>query len=392
MPAPPSVVFYISGHGFGHASREVEVINAIGAARPDLTIVLRTAVSEALLTRTLRTPVIRLEGPCDTGVIQRDSVTHDDEATVREAAAFQQTMGDRVEAELVRLRPFDVRAIVGDIPPMAFDVAARLDTPSIAIANFTWDWIYEWYAEQLRAAPTLLEDIRRSYRNATHALELPLSGGFEVFPRVTRIPFIARHSTRTRYEARRLLGLDPGRSVALLSFGGYGLQRLAIDALDCLDDWTVLLTDRITSVGDRPPAHVHLIPEWALGAKATPDVPSLATGGLRYEDLVAAADVVVTKPGYGIVSECVAHDTAMLFTSRGLFREYDRMVEEMPSLVRCRFIEQTDLFAGRWKDALEALMEQPPAPRQIATDGADQAAAFILDAVDWCSAPASTGD
>src|SRR5687767_5425963 len=230
----PAVVFYISGHGFGHASREVEVINAIAANRPDLTIVVRTVVSEALLTRTLRTPVIRLEGPCDTGVIQRDSVTHDDAATIREAAAFQKTMADRVEADLVRLRPFDVRAIVGDIAPMAFDVAARLDVPSIALANFTWDWIYEWYADELRAAPTLLEDIRRSYRRATHALELPLSGGFEVFSRVTRIPFIARHSRHTRREARRLIGLDPERAIPLLSFGGYGLQRLAVEALDCL--------------------------------------------------------------------------------------------------------------------------------------------------------------
>ena len=357
MPGPASVVFYISGHGFGHASREVEVINAIGAARPDLTIVVRSAVSEALLTRTLRTAVTRLEGPCDTGFIQRDSVTHDDEATVREAAVFQKTMAERVDVELARLRPFDVRAIVGDIPPLAFDVAVRLDAPSIALANFTWDWIYEWYVEPLRAAPTLLEDIRRSYRRATHALELPLSGGFEVFPKVTPIPFVARHSTRTRHEARRLLGLDPERPVALLSFGGYGLQRLAIKALDCLDEWTVLLTDRITSLGDRPPAHVHLIPESAF------------TGELRYEDLVAAADVVVTKPGYGIVSECVAQDTAMLYTSRGHFREYDRMVGEMPSLVRCRFIEQADLFAGRWRDALEALMQQPAATRRMAAVG-----------------------
>ena len=386
MPGPASVIFYISGHGFGHASREVEVINTIGAARPDLTIVLRTAVSEALLTRTLRTPVVRLEGPCDTGVIQRDSVTHDDDATVRDAVAFQKTMAERVEAELVRLRPFDVRAIVGDIPPMAFDVAARLERPSIALANFTWDWIYEWYGDALRDAPTLLEDIRRSYRRATQALELPLSGGFEVFPKVTRIPFIARHSARTRREARQLIGLDPGRPVALLSFGGYGLQRLAIDALDCLGEWTVLLTDRITSLGEQPPKHVRLISEAAFedgAAKATPYV------NLRYEDLVAAADVVVTKPGYGIVSECIAHDTAMLYTSRGHFREYDRMVEEMPSLLRCRFIEQGELFAGRWKEALTALMEQPPAPRHIATDGADHAARVIQDA---CNAPASTGD
>ena len=30
------VVFYISGHGFGHASRSVEVINALAARRPEL--------------------------------------------------------------------------------------------------------------------------------------------------------------------------------------------------------------------------------------------------------------------------------------------------------------------------------------------------------------------
>ena len=256
---------------------------------------------------------------------------------------------------------------------MAFDVAARLERPSIALANFTWDWIYEWYEEPLRGAPTLLEDIRRSYRRATHALELPLSGGFEVFPSVTPIPFIARHSARTRPEARRLLGLDTERPVALLSFGGYGLHRLAINALDCLDEWTVLLTDRITSLGDRPPEQVRLITESAFGTGGDED--------LRYEDLVAAADVVVTKPGYGIVSECVAHDTAMLYTSRGHFREYDRMVEEMPRLLRCRFIEQSDLFAGRWREPLSALMQQPGPAQCIATDGADHAAAVIQDAL-----------
>ncbi len=48
--------------------------------------------------------------------------------------------------------------------------------------------------------------------------------------------------------------------------------------------------------------------------------------GLLYQDLVAAADVVVSKPGYGIVSECVANGTALLYTSRGRFIEYDLFV------------------------------------------------------------------
>ena len=37
-----TVVFYISGHGFGHASRQVEVINALAARRPDVRIAVRS--------------------------------------------------------------------------------------------------------------------------------------------------------------------------------------------------------------------------------------------------------------------------------------------------------------------------------------------------------------
>ena len=52
------------------------------------------------------------------------------------------------------------------------------------------------------------------------------------------------------------------------------------------------------------------------------DESAMYDRGYRYEDLVRAVDVVVTKPGYGIISECIANDTALLYTSRGDFREY----------------------------------------------------------------------
>ena len=100
--------------------------------------------------------------------------------------------------------------------------------------------------------------------------------------------------------------------------------------------------------------------------------------GFRYEDLVAAVDVVVTKPGYGIIAECIAAGTAMLYTSRGDFREYDLLVREMPRYLRCRFISQDDLFAGRWRDALEALVAQPRRRRRSTTDGAEVAARTIV--------------
>ena len=100
--------------------------------------------------------------------------------------------------------------------------------------------------------------------------------------------------------------------------------------------------------------------------------------GLRYEDLVAAVDVVATTPGYGIISECVANGTGILYTSRGRFREYDVMVEEMPRVVRCAHIDQESLLAGRWRDRLNAILCAPPPPERPATNGADVAAHRVV--------------
>ena len=41
----PGVAFYVSGHGFGHASRQIEIINALGAASPGTPILIRTSAA-----------------------------------------------------------------------------------------------------------------------------------------------------------------------------------------------------------------------------------------------------------------------------------------------------------------------------------------------------------
>ena len=41
-----TIAFYISGHGFGHASRQIEIINALAVRRSDLRILIRTAAAQ----------------------------------------------------------------------------------------------------------------------------------------------------------------------------------------------------------------------------------------------------------------------------------------------------------------------------------------------------------
>src|SRR5687768_17465699 len=106
-----TVVFYISGHGFGHASRDVEVINRLDDKR----IIIRSAVDPALLERTVTTPYELMPAECDTGIVQTTSVEHDDEATVEAALAFYRTFDERIDHEVRALRHAGVEWVVGDI-------------------------------------------------------------------------------------------------------------------------------------------------------------------------------------------------------------------------------------------------------------------------------------
>ena len=370
----PPVVFFVSGHGFGHASRQVEIINAFQATTEKRPVVLYTSADPALLARTIRGPYQLITGAPDPGIVQRDSVTHDDEASARAASAFYGSFDARVDEACRRLDGIQPGLIVGDIPPLAFAVGDRLGVASLAVANFTWDWIYEAMPEVVRASPDILSVIRNAYGRATHALELPFSGGFEVFPVRERLPLVARHASRSRAETRAALGLPHDGKAVLLSFGGYGLPDLDVNSVRDLDDWTIVSTDR-TSGKDFGGSV-----KWGQTSgvrRLTPlDESVFLTGTLRYEDVVAAVDAVITKPGYGIIAECAAHDTPLVYTSRGAFREYDLLVEEMPRVVRCAFISQADLRAGHWRASLERALAAPRPPRPR-TDGADVAAGVI---------------
>jgi L-arabinokinase len=362
-----SVFFYISGHGFGHASREIEVINAFRRAAPDVNVVVRTSAARWLFDRTVRMPFTLIEGPTDTGVVQIDSLRLDERATIRDAADFHRTLADRARDETALLREHDARLVICDAPPLGCAAAALAGIPSIVLSNFTWDWIYQGYAEQLASDPKLIPRIQDAYRTAAAGWRLPMHGGFQTFTTIVDLPFVARHATCERRVVRDRLGLPQDMPLVLSSFGGYGVRDFDLGRLDCLDAFGVVITTR-------EPGTVPL-PRGVFAVREQ----QMYEFGLRYEDLAAAFDVVATKPGYGILSECIANDTAVLYTSRGRFVEYEALVAAMPRYLRSRFIAIDELLAGRWRTPLEALVTAPPAPERPRTDGAEVAKGMLVE-------------
>ncbi len=374
---PAAIVFYVSGHGFGHASRTIEVINAILVKRPETRIGVRTAAPRWLFDLTVKGKVTFSTLETDTGVVQVDSLTLDEADSIRRASAFHSDLVTRAASETRVLRELGAGLIVGDIPPLAFAVGGAAGIPSIGLGNFTWDWIYADYP-RVRLAPSLLPAIRTAYGKASMALRLPMSGGFESFSNVKDIPFIARHATRTREEVCKLLKLPSDKPIVLASFGGYGIPGLETDALAKFKKYTVITTANLPLGRTRkemPTAE-------RKGSFISVNEEAMYDAGVRYEDLVGAAEVVVTKPGYGIISEAIANDAAVLYTARGHFPEYDVLVGEMPKYVRNAFIGHDDLFAGKWELHIDKLLAQPKIKKKPETNGADVAADILLKALD----------
>ena len=301
-----TVVFYVSGHGFGHAVRQLAIVEALAARRPDVRLIVRSSVPEWLVARNAPAAVQYVRADVDTGAVQRGSLDVDVEATLVEAARFTSTIDARAEEEARWLASIEAALVVADIPVLACEAAARAGVPAIGIGNFTWDWIYEGYEEAAVIAPGLVERLGAAYALAVEGWRLPMCGGFGTFPRCRDLPLVARVARRSREEVRTVAGLPPDTPLALVSLGGFGAAGIDVAAAARL--LSGRRGDRVTTSYDSFAAGpgVHTVDERVLDA-----------AGLRYEDLVAAVDAVVSKPGYGIITDCAANGTALLYTSRG---------------------------------------------------------------------------
>jgi hypothetical protein len=362
-----TIVFSISGHGFGHAARQIEIINALHDARPDVSIVVRTSAARWLFERTLRAPASFEHVETDTGAVQRGALEVDVLDTIRQAEAFHRDLDGRIAYEAAALERIRAHLLVADVPPLAIASADRAGIPGVAIANFTWDWIYAGYAETRLEAPTLVARLRACYALATEGWRLPMHGGFDGIYTLRDLPFVARHGRRDPTTVRSSLGLPRTTPLALVSFGGFRAASIDVEAaarsLHGIAELVLTSKDAFPAI-----AGVHRVDERAM-----------YESGFRYEDLVRAVDIVVSKPGYGIISECVANDAALLYTSRGRFQEYDVLVAEMPKCLRCAFLAQDPLRGGNWREAVVELLAQPHVSPRPATNGAEVAAGWLSE-------------
>jgi len=213
-----TVLFYISGHGFGHATRMIALMKELRRSEPGMDLLIRTAVPEWLFRGEIQHGLSVFPAQIDAGVVEKDLFSQDPLATLKATAAFFSREQELVAEEATFARERKVDVIVSDIPPLASVIGHKISVPVVAIGNFSWDFVYRPYARQYPEYSHLISAIEEAYEKTTLMLRLPMGHEMRPFPKVKEIPSIARELSSSPDETRRALGLaECGRPIILVA-------------------------------------------------------------------------------------------------------------------------------------------------------------------------------
>jgi L-arabinokinase len=297
----------------------------------------------------------------DVGLVQRDGVRADIAATL---VALRQLMLRR-EADLVDeagfLRASGAVAVVSDIPWLPLAAAGLARVPAIAVGNFSWDWIYEPYVAQDPAWRPAVDTIRNDYACAELLIRLPFAADFPAFREIRQVPLVASPGMNRRAELAMLLGAPSGARWCLLAFTALDWEPGAIERLAELRDTVFVAMEPACWSG--------------------PNLFSVPRSVCSFSDVVASVDAVVSKPGYGVVSDCVVNGKPLIYADRPDFREYPVLVRAIRRYLRSVHIPQERLYRGELGQYIRAVEEASGPAETMQAGGAPVAADLIAKAM-----------
>jgi L-arabinokinase len=353
------IAYYITAHGYGHGARSCDIINALRSAEANRPVTVISDLPEAFMQSRLNDDIELRSGAFDVGLIQKDSIQVDLEASLQAVENLYARESDLIQQELDFIRHENIGVVVADVPAIPLEAAQRAGLPNIACSNFGWDWIYEEFVNDDPRWLPYVEKFRTVYAETDLLLRQPFAEPMDAFPNIIDLPLLAAPGQNRRKQIADLSGADAGKQWILLSFTSLNLGQPALDQLAHLSGYEFFSVEPL---------------EWENSS-----VHCIQRTDICFADIMASVDAVVTKPGFGILSECIANNKSVIYTDRTHFREYGVLVKCIERYCRHAFIPNAELYAGQLERALLQKDTAPDPQDQIAGGGAALAAREILN-------------
>lgn len=288
---PPHIRFYISDHGYGHASRSIAIIR-------ELQSTLNAKVSVRTLTSANFIEDSVLD--CDITMLQNDvgpimdvnTSSIDYKKTIGCVNDWYRTWDTYIEEETQYCQKNGVDLILSDITPQVFHVSENLKIPGIAISNFTWDDIYSPIHELSQE----VSKMKDAYSRADAAIILPLHGDMNHFKEKKFVPLISREITKSRTEMRQMCKIANDKSLVYVGSGlSIDMSPSFLNRLTC-NGINILVSSNSNIHGNG----IYRIPKNVV----------------ETQNYIGMCDLVITKSAYSTVAEAVRAKIPLLLYHR----------------------------------------------------------------------------
>lgn len=349
----PALYAAVTPHGYGHAAITLPVLDALWRRRPDVRIGLVGGPPEEWVARRLTVPLVLHDRDiADLGMVNADSNTVLPGPSLDRYRALMADFETVVAAEMARQRAFSPDLVLSNVGFVPLEAARRLGVPAVALAPFHWGQILAAYCD----APDIVARLEAIYGGCDAFIQtspfVPMPGlanGIPVGP-------VNHTGRRRREDLVAALGCDSERRLALIAMGGIG-SDLPVAQWPRFPGWTFILCGP-----DRSAGHPDLVDGDALP--------------LSFTELVASVDVVVTKPGYGTVTEAACAGTPILYRERNDWPETPHMMGWARQHVPVAELAAEDWYSGDFREKLQMLSQSPDRSPARPT-GAEEAAAIL---------------
>ncbi len=330
----PTITFDISGHGYGHLAQIAPLVRlAIDRAGSE-SVIVRSRHDHELTQHILGVSGLRRASPPpDPGLVMRNPVQVDVEATLRCYRDLHEAFPRILEREARRLERLGTDLLVSDVGHVGPAAAARAGIPAFALCSLHWEEIVAAFLPDTSEVRRIRAGILEAYEMAQAFL---LAAPRRSVPRLSRVvsigPMVRGRGRDMRHDLLGRTDAAPDTRFCYVTFGGIGGNPPALKLPD-RDGWiwiTAGFTPRDTA--------------------ASSVIPARELAGLDALDLIATCDLVLTKTGYGTFTECVAHGTPCAFLSRPDWPEAPDLEDWITTLGIGTPVTPRMLADGTWLD------------------------------------------
>lgn len=290
------VLFDISAHGLGHLAQSAPVIAALHRRLPSTRITVRCGLSREVLARRIAAPFEHMPTEEDFGLLMRDPFTVDIERTEGRYLRLHEHLDSVLDRLAEGFERAGVDLVLSDVGYLSLGAAQRCGIANFVFSSINWYDVVSHYCADGEGMDEVLSDMAAIYRHCGAILRLVPGlemSNFETVP-IDRV-MVARGQDR-RDELLRRLGLGGDTLLVTFSFSeNDGTQAPSVEAHNA--DAVALICPSGWKREGRP---------WISFAEA--DMPFI--------DLVWSCDLVVAKPGYGILTEAAVADTPAIMVAR----------------------------------------------------------------------------